>query len=308
MSRRSRNDVGRPASPTVRRRGDLPTAPARLLQRPKRSPERDPRPLLGCLARPDGTCAIMCAEVGDRFGSRRCRHAGVPGSGPHRREGTARWAPPRVRTVEADLALQAGRDQLLSLLRNADVLIESHDPGALASLALDRAAIEAANPALVHASITAFGADGPKSDWAATVPLVGPRKRGLGQQGSRWASARRPRFQGAVALAVQGRSGVGHVPLRVVDGPTAGVPSHEVQGVNSAFRDPQLIHREHFRQVPHAAMGETWVEGPRLRLSRTPGHAGSPPTLGEHSWQVLTEVLGYDDARAGRLAAAGIIE
>ncbi len=87
-----------------------------------------------------------------------------------------------------------------------------------------------------------------------------------------------------------------------------GVPAHEVQGIAEAFHDPQLIHRQHFHQVPHAAMGETWVEGPRLRLSRTPGIAGTPPTLGEHSWQVLTEILGYDDDRAGQLAAAGIIE
>ena len=62
-------------------------------------------------------------------------------------------------------------------------------------------------------------------------------------------------------------------------------------------------------QVPHAAMGTTWVEGPRLRLSRTPAAVErGAPTLGEHSWEVLTEVLGYDDDRAAGLAAAGIFE
>lgn len=87
-----------------------------------------------------------------------------------------------------------------------------------------------------------------------------------------------------------------------------GVPAHQLQSTSEAFEDPQLAHREHFCQVPHGAMGETWVEGTRLRLSRTPAIAGSPPMLGEHSWQVLTEILGYDDDHASRLAAAGIIE
>jgi crotonobetainyl-CoA:carnitine CoA-transferase CaiB-like acyl-CoA transferase len=87
-----------------------------------------------------------------------------------------------------------------------------------------------------------------------------------------------------------------------------GVPSHQVQNTVEAFEDPQLRHREHFCQVPHAAMGQTWVEGTRLRLSRTPGVAGPPPTLGEHSWEVLTEILGYGDDKAGLLAAAGVIE
>jgi benzylsuccinate CoA-transferase BbsF subunit len=88
----------------------------------------------------------------------------------------------------------------------------------------------------------------------------------------------------------------------------ARIPAHQVQNSVEAFEDPQLAHREHFRRVPHGAMGETWVEGTRLRFSRTPGTAGQPPMLGEHSWDVLTTILGYDDEKAGLLAAAGIIE
>ena len=39
---------------------------------------------------------------------------------------------------------------------------------------------------------------------------------------------------------------------------------------SEAFADPQLRHRGHFVEVPHSAMGTTWVEGSRLRFSRTP--------------------------------------
>lgn len=88
-----------------------------------------------------------------------------------------------------------------------------------------------------------------------------------------------------------------------------GVPAHGVQNTVEAFEDPQLDHRGHFVEVPHAAMGRTWVEGCRARLSRTPARVDrGAPTIGEHSWEVLTEVLGYDEERAAELAAAGIFE
>ncbi|MGH1491969.1 MAG: CaiB/BaiF CoA transferase family protein [Acidimicrobiales bacterium] len=87
-----------------------------------------------------------------------------------------------------------------------------------------------------------------------------------------------------------------------------GVAAHQVQNTVEAWDDPQLAHRQHFRQVPHSVMGQTWIEGSRFRMSRTPPGAGSPPSLGEHSWDVLTEVLGYDDDHAGRLAASGIFD
>jgi crotonobetainyl-CoA:carnitine CoA-transferase CaiB-like acyl-CoA transferase len=53
-------------------------------------------------------------------------------------------------------------------LGHADVLIESETPGVLAGLGLDRAALEALNPRLIHVTITGFGADGPKAGFAYT--------------------------------------------------------------------------------------------------------------------------------------------
>lgn len=87
-----------------------------------------------------------------------------------------------------------------------------------------------------------------------------------------------------------------------------GVAAHQVQNTVEAWNDPQLRHRQYFRQVPHSIMGETWVEGSRYRMSRTPPHTGSPPSLGEHNWDVLTEVLNYDEERAAALAVAGIFD
>lgn len=89
----------------------------------------------------------------------------------------------------------------------------------------------------------------------------------------------------------------------------AGVAAHVVQNTAETVADPQLAHREHFVEVPHDAMGTTVVEACRLHLSRTPPRVpyGSP-TLGQHTWEVLTDVLGYDDDAAAELIGRGIFE
>jgi crotonobetainyl-CoA:carnitine CoA-transferase CaiB-like acyl-CoA transferase len=89
----------------------------------------------------------------------------------------------------------------------------------------------------------------------------------------------------------------------------AGVAAHMVQNTVEAIADPQLDHRNHFVDVPHDAMGTTVVETCRLHLSRTPPLVDrGAPTLGQHTWQVLTEVLGYDDDTAAELIGRGIFE
>ncbi|MFV0524495.1 MAG: CaiB/BaiF CoA transferase family protein [Acidimicrobiales bacterium] len=88
-----------------------------------------------------------------------------------------------------------------------------------------------------------------------------------------------------------------------------GVPAHAVNNSDKLIADPQLAHRDHFVEVPHAKQGTTVVEGPRFRLSRTPLrviHGG--PTFGEHTFEVLTDLLGYDTDRIAELAAAELFE
>ena len=86
------------------------------------------------------------------------------------------------------------------------------------------------------------------------------------------------------------------------------VPAHAVIRASSAVDDPQLLHRGHLLHVPHSLHGESVVEGSRFRLSRTPAQIGSPPAVGEHTGQVLKEILRYDDDRIAALAAAGAFD
>ena len=65
------------------------------------------------------------------------------------------------RAVVADLKTDAGRDALLALARQADVLIENFRPGTLERLGIGPDVLCARNPRLVVLRVTGFGQDGP---------------------------------------------------------------------------------------------------------------------------------------------------
>ncbi len=84
-----------------------------------------------------------------------------------------------------------------------------------------------------------------------------------------------------------------------------GVAAHVVQNSPEYTADPQVRHRGQQVEVPHAKQGTTVVDASRFVLSRTPASVSyGGPTLGEHTFEVLTEVLGYDSDRIADLAAA----
>lgn len=64
-----------------------------------------------------------------------------------------------------DPETRTGRDELLDLVRGADLLIETLPPGRLAALGLGWERLHAVNPSLVLTSITPFGQNGPYRDY-----------------------------------------------------------------------------------------------------------------------------------------------
>lgn len=70
------------------------------------------------------------------------------------------------RSVEIDIASDAGRAAVLRLAREADVIVENYKVGGLAKYGLDYANIRKLNPRVVYCSITGFGQDGPYKDRA----------------------------------------------------------------------------------------------------------------------------------------------
>ncbi len=89
----------------------------------------------------------------------------------------------------------------------------------------------------------------------------------------------------------------------------AGIAAHRAQSSLDLVDDPQLVHRKHFISGQHDDHGTMWVEGSRFKLSRTPASiTKAGPTLGQHTFDVLLGILGYDDEKLGEIAAAGVLE
>ena len=87
-----------------------------------------------------------------------------------------------------------------------------------------------------------------------------------------------------------------------------GVAVHNVQNSAQCLADPQLAHRGHYVDIEHPFIGPVPVEGPRVQLSRTPGRVAGPgPTYGQHSYEILTGLLGYNQERFAAAAVAGAL-
>ena len=68
------------------------------------------------------------------------------------------------RSIRIDLKTEAGKDVLLRLARDADVLLESFRPGVLDRLGVGYERLRAENRRLVYCAITGYGQDGPNRD------------------------------------------------------------------------------------------------------------------------------------------------
>jgi crotonobetainyl-CoA:carnitine CoA-transferase CaiB-like acyl-CoA transferase len=70
------------------------------------------------------------------------------------------------RETRIDLKSKSGRDVLLALAREADVLVESYRPGVMTRLGVGYETLRAVNPRLVYCAISGYGAEGPFADRA----------------------------------------------------------------------------------------------------------------------------------------------
>ena len=76
------------------------------------------------------------------------------------------------RSLAVDLGDERGREIVLRLVDQADVLLQSLRPGTAERHGLGAAELRARNPRLVHCSIGAFGPHGPLSDQPGYDPLL----------------------------------------------------------------------------------------------------------------------------------------
>jgi len=73
--------------------------------------------------------------------------------------------------------------------------------------------------------------------------------------------------------------------------------------------DDHLRARGFYVELEHPAAGPILHEGVAVRLASTPGGVFRPaPRLGEHTAEVLTELLGMSQPELDELVAAGVLE
>ena len=81
-----------------------------------------------------------------------------------------------------------------------------------------------------------------------------------------------------------------------------------VNGVDDLPADPQVIANDYIVTVDHPQHGPTRMVGVPVRLSETPGSVRTPaPELGQHTEEVLTDLLGWDWDRIASLREKGVI-
>jgi crotonobetainyl-CoA:carnitine CoA-transferase CaiB-like acyl-CoA transferase len=94
-----------------------------------------------------------------------------------------------------------------------------------------------------------------------------------------------------------------HPTVHWVEG-LAGVGVPCVNDLEQVFSDPQFLHRGMKISMDHPLAGSGQVDliGNPVKLSQTPvSYRRAPPTLGQHTDEVLREVLDMDESRLARL-------
>lgn len=87
-----------------------------------------------------------------------------------------------------------------------------------------------------------------------------------------------------------------------------GLPVGPVQSAKEVFEDPHVAARQLLIDVPDPILGSVKLVGPVAKMSSSSGPLTGPaPLLGQHSAEVLTELLGYTEEQVGHLKADGII-
>jgi len=88
----------------------------------------------------------------------------------------------------------------------------------------------------------------------------------------------------------------------------AQVPCGPINDIAEAFDDPQVIYRGLRFDLPHPLAGRLPQVRNPVRFSRTAlEYAQAPPLLGEHTEQVLRELLGLTSAEVSELRARGAL-
>ncbi len=95
--------------------------------------------------------------------------------------------------------------------------------------------------------------------------------------------------------------------VRLLD--EADVSSGPVYDLGEVFSDPHFRHRKATVEVEHPRLGKIEILNTPFKFSRTPAEVrGRPPLHGEHTREILSNLLGYSEEQLLKLIESGVID
>ncbi|GGC04183.1 CaiB/BaiF CoA transferase family protein [Pseudoduganella buxea] len=89
---------------------------------------------------------------------------------------------------------------------------------------------------------------------------------------------------------------------------SVGVPCGPINDLDDVYKNPQVQARGMVVDVPHPTAGSTKLVRSPMRLSASPADVRTaPPTLGQHTEEVLRELLGHSAEDVAGLRARGVL-
>ncbi len=89
---------------------------------------------------------------------------------------------------------------------------------------------------------------------------------------------------------------------------SVGLPAGPINTMDAVLSDPQVLARELVVDVPHPTEGSVPLLRSPLNIPTAPSEVRyPPPTLGQHTDQILSELLSFDSAEIQALREAGVV-
>ncbi|HSB71208.1 MAG TPA: CaiB/BaiF CoA-transferase family protein [Candidatus Methylomirabilis sp.] len=87
-----------------------------------------------------------------------------------------------------------------------------------------------------------------------------------------------------------------------------GIPYSPINNLQQICEDPHIAHRKMLVEIDQPLVGKMQICASPLKLSETPGEVYAPaPMLGQHSEEILRDVLGFPPEKIAQLKATGVI-
>jgi crotonobetainyl-CoA:carnitine CoA-transferase CaiB-like acyl-CoA transferase len=82
-----------------------------------------------------------------------------------------------------------------------------------------------------------------------------------------------------------------------------------VYNFEEIFSDPHFKHRKVLAEVEHPKLGKIKLLNTPFKFSETPAEVrAGPPLWGEHTREILSNILGYSESKISHLLKEGVIE